>query len=153
MSVNTAAGTKYYVSANAPATYDGTGYAALTWTQVGEITSIGEYGREYTEVTHQPLASRAQQKLKGGYQEGTMPLGLALDTDDAGQIIMRAAVNSDTAISHKIVHQNGDVDYFRGLVYSFKKNPGELNNVVSATTNIGITTNAAGVGIVEVLAA
>lgn len=153
MTVTTAAGTTLHISAGNPATYDGTGFAALTWTKVGEITSIGEYGREYTEVTHSPLDSRGTQKLKGGYNEGTLPLGMAADSDDAGQILMKTARGSDADYSFKITHQNGDIDYFRGKVYSYKKNPGEQNSVVAATTNIGITTNSAGQGIVEVLAA
>ncbi|KKC27303.1 hypothetical protein [Sphingomonas sp. SRS2] len=153
MSVRTAAGTTLHIAVAAPATYDGTGYAALTWIKVGEITSIGEYGREYTEVTHQPLDSRGVQKLKGGYNEGTLPIGLALDTDDVGQIAMKAARNSDNAISAKVTHQNGDVDYMRTMVFSFKVNPGELNSIVNASASLGITTNSAGVGIVEVLAA
>jgi hypothetical protein len=91
MAVRTTAGSTLKVSASAPATYNTAGYAALTWTSVGEVTDLGEFGREYTLVTHNPINNRITQKFKGSYNEGKMSLKLGLDTDDAGQVLMKAA--------------------------------------------------------------
>jgi hypothetical protein len=45
MTTRTSAGTTFKVSASTPATWDAVGYAALTYTTVGEITNFGEFGR------------------------------------------------------------------------------------------------------------
>ena len=48
MTVRTSAGTTLKVSASTPATFDATGYNALTMTVVGEVSDLGEFGREFT---------------------------------------------------------------------------------------------------------
>ena len=153
MTVRTSAGSTLKVSAGTPATFDGTGYAALTWTTVGEVTSIPEFGREYNLVTHSPINTRATVKLKGSYNEGQVSLSLGLDTDDAGQILLKTASGSDANYSFQVTTQNGDKYYFQAQVMSFKTNVGGVDDVTSATVMLEITSNSAGVGIVEVLAA
>jgi len=72
--VQTSAGSVIAISttATAPATYDATGLAALTYAAIGEVTNLGEYGRVYNLVTHNPLASRKTVKRKGSYNDGTI---------------------------------------------------------------------------------
>lgn len=153
MAVRSSAGTTLGIVAGAPATYDSTGYAALTFVTIGEVTDLGEFGREYNLITHNPLATRGTQKLKGSFNEGTMSVQLGLDTDDAGQILAKAASLSDSAYSFKATTQNGDVYYFRAMVMSFKVGGLTVDNVTAATMTLEITTSSAGVGIVEVMAA
>lgn len=153
MAVRTSAGSAIYTSASLPATYDSTGYAALTYTAVGEVTDLGEFGREYALVTHNPVGNRATQKFKGSFNEGTMTLSIGLDTDDAGQVLMKAAALSDNSYSFKVVTQNGDVYYFPGKVMSWKVGVGGVDQITTATATIELTTSSGGVGIVEVLAA
>ena len=62
MSFDTAAGAVLSMSAVLPATYDASGYGALTKVPIGEITNIGEFGKEFALVTHQPLATRGVKK-------------------------------------------------------------------------------------------
>jgi hypothetical protein len=157
MTVYTSAGTTLTVSASIPSTFDSSGYAAVFTASpgpavVGEITDLGEFGREYALVTHMPVGSRGTQKFKGSFNEGTMSLSLGLDTDDAGQIIMKAASLSDNNYSFMVTTQNGDKYYFQGKVMSFKVNVAGVDSITTATTTLELTTNAAGVGIVEVLA-
>src|SRR5690606_40955577 len=67
--IYTSAGTTLGLSAAAPATYDAAGYAALTFTQIGEVSDLGDIpARIYELVTWQPLAERGMRKAKGGYQ-------------------------------------------------------------------------------------
>lgn len=152
MSVFTSAGSTIAISAAAPATYDGTGYAALTYTGIGEVTDLGEFGREYAGVTHNPLGSRATVKKKGSFNEGSIQLQVGLDTADAGQILAKTASGSDNDYSFKVTTQNGDKYYFRAQVMSFKINVGSVDQILSATIALEITTNSAGVGVVQVLA-
>lgn len=149
----TSAGTTFKVSASSPATYDATGYNALTMTLVGEVVDLGEFGREYALVTHNPVGSRGTVKKKGSFNEGTMNIQLALDTDDAGQILLKTASTSDTNYSFLVTTQNGDKYYFQAQVMSFKVGVGSVDQITTATVTLELTTNSAGVGVVEVLAA
>lgn len=153
MTTKTSAGSTLQISASQPATYNASGYAALTWTAVGEITDLGEFGREYNLVTHNPVGNRATQKKKGSFNEGTMNLGLGLDTDDAGQILLKAAAQSDADYSFMVTTQNGDKYYMQAQTMSFKVGVGSVDQITSASVTLEITTNSAGVGIVESLAA
>lgn len=152
MSVFTSAGTTIGIVAAAPATYDATGYTALTFVPIGEVTDLGEFGREYSLVTHNPVANRGTVKKKGSFNEGSITLQLGLDTDDAGQILAKTASTSDADYSFAVTTQNGDKYFFRAQVMSFKVSVGGVDTITNATIILEITTNSAGVGIVEKLA-
>jgi hypothetical protein len=157
MTVYTSAGTTLTVSASAPATFDGAGYAAVFTASpgpavVGEITDLGEFGREYALVTHMPVGSRGTQKFKGSFNAGTMSLSLGLDTDDAGQIIMKTASLSDDNFSFQVTTQSGDKYFFQAKVMSWKVNVAGVDSITTATATLELTTNSAGVDIVETLA-
>lgn len=151
MTVRTTAGTTFKVSASNPATFNAAGYAALVYTLVGEVTDLGEFGREYTGVTHNPIDNRGTVKKKGSFNEGQITVQLGLDTDDAGQILLKAAQNSDNDYSILITTQNGDKYYAQVQVMSFKVGVGDVNKITSATVVMEITTSSTGIGIVEVL--
>ena len=158
MTVRTSAGTTLRVTASAPATFNSAGYTTLFSTSpvpalVGEVTDLGEFCREYALVTHMPVGNRGTQKFKGSFNEGTITLSLGLDTDDAGQIIMKAASISDNDYSFMVTTQNGDKYFFRAQIMSWKVGVGSVDSITTATATLEITTNAAGVGIVESLAA
>jgi len=120
MTVATTAGTTIAVSASAPATYDSSGYGALSFTTVGEVTNLGSFGREYALVTHNPIGTRATQKYKGSYNEGQIAMEVGLDTDDAGQDLLATASASDSNYSSKVTAQNGDVYYFIAKRYGWR---------------------------------
>jgi hypothetical protein len=154
MTAKTSATTTLFTSAGVPATFDSAGYAALSWTAVGEVTNFGEIGREFNLVTHSPVANRATVKLKGSHNEGSVDLQLALDTDDAGQVLMKAAALSDNLYAFRITTAVGPLDkyYFQGLVMGWKVGVKGVNDVTSASAKIEIVTATNGVtGIVEVL--
>ncbi len=150
MTVATTAGTTIAVSASAPATYDSSGYGALSFTTVGEVTNLGSFGREYALVTHNPIGTRATQKYKGSYNEGQIAMEVGLDTDDAGQDLLYTAATSDSNYSFKVTAQNGDVYYFIAKVMSFKRNFGGVDQITSATITLEITSSSGGVGVVTV---
>jgi hypothetical protein len=155
MTVHTSAGSTLSISSGNPATYDASGYGTLFGTpvNVGEITDLGEFGREFALVTHMPVGSRGTQKFKGSFNEGTMSVSLGLDTDDAGQIVMKAASLSDDNYSFMVTTQNGDKYYFQAKVMSFKVGVAGVDSITTATSTLELTSTSAGVGIVESLAA
>jgi|SRR6185503_2787559 len=150
MTVRTSAGSTIAISAATPATFDEVGYAALSFTNIGEVTDLGEFGREYALVTHNPIATRGTVKRKGSYNEGSMDLKLGLDNNDAGQIIASSASESDADHSIKLTLQDGSVYYFQAQVMSFKVNVGSVDNVTAASIKLELTTAPDGTGVVEV---
>ena len=151
MAVRTSAGSTIKLSAFTPATFDASGYNALSYTTVGEASDLGEFGREFALVTHMPVATRGTQKYKGSWNEGSMTIQLGLDTDDTGQILAKAAALSDNAYSFCVTTQNLDKYYFQARVMSFKVNVGGVDAITNATMVVEITPSSTGVGIVEVL--
>lgn len=145
MTAYTSAGSTLGISATLAATFDASGFGALTHTLIGEITDIGgDIGRIYNLVTHNPLASRATVKKKGSYNSGSMTIQLALDSDDAGQVIANAALLSDNNYSFKLTTQNGDVYYFEALVMGFPVNVGGVDTITNATLTLEITAQSDG---------
>ena len=140
MTVSTNAGNKFYVSTTAtpPATYDATGYAALTYAEVGEITDLGTLSAEYAITEHNPIGDRNLQKMKGTRDNGSQDLTLGFDYVDAGQIVMQAANDSDSNYHFKIQMKSGDIIYYSGLVTKFDIVFGGADDVVGAETSIAI---------------
>lgn len=140
MAWQTAAGASLAIATTSgpPTTFDNTGYATKTYTVIGEITNIGEFGKEFALVTHQPLATRGVKKGKGSYNNGTLSPALALDEADAGQILLRTALESDESFAFRITLQSGDAYYLMGKVMSYKPNVGGVDDVVTATPSIEV---------------
>lgn len=140
MTVITSAGATLGISATLPATFDATGFNALTHTLIGQVTDIGgDIGRTYNVVTFNPLGSRSTKKLKGSYNSGSMTVSLGIDNDDAGQILALAALNSDNNYAFKLTRQNGDIIYFEGIVVGFPINFGGVDAINTGTITIEIT--------------
>jgi hypothetical protein len=135
------AGSALALSAVLPATQDAAGYNALTWTNVGEVTDVGELGKEYNLITYTPLASRRVQKLKGSYNQGTMALQMARDTADAGQTAIRTARDSDADYAFRLTLQNGTKLYFQAKVMGYKTSVGSTDQITGASANLEITTD------------
>lgn len=153
MAVQTVAGTTIHIVAAQPATFDAAGYAAVTgWKKIGEITDGGSHGKTYAEVTHNPIDTRMTQKFKGSVNIGTKTLQLGIDDDDEGQIVAKAALDSDDDYSFKVTYQDGAIDYFQAKVMSFEKAATSVDSIRSATVNLALTGTKEGVGIIEVAA-
>lgn len=91
MSVHTSAGSKLYIGTAATALNSLTD----TYTEVGEITNIGDFGRVYQEIRHDSLGRRGTRKFKGQYDDGNISLQLGRDPVDAGQAKMILARDLD----------------------------------------------------------
>lgn len=145
--VYTSAGTSIAVSASNPATNNQAGYEALSFSTIGEVTDLGEFGRVYNLVTHNPLATRATVKRKGSYNDGTVSMSLAVDDADAGQVILTTAVDDDNDYSFKVTDQNGKSYYFQAQVMSFPIAFGSVDQITSRNVTLEINSEE---GIIEV---
>ena len=151
MSVNASAGTCLSVSVAAPASHTSVGFAALTWTTVGELESIGDVSQTRAAVTFANLCTAKTTTLKGVEEGITIPVTVALDRDDAGQALMDTAYASNTQImSVKITEANGDMMYMRAYVMSKTVAYGGVNDVKKRNYGLGVVAPATGETIVEV---
>ena len=136
MTVQTAAGAALEISAGQPATYDSTGFAALTFTNVGEVVSIGEHGGTTALVTHTPLNQRTTKKFKGSINNGSMAVSLGMDLSDAGQqILIDGALGANIDVDHavKLIYQDGSIEYFQAKIMGYSRNPGSADQIVGAS--------------------
>lgn len=140
----TVAGTTLSISASLPATYDAAGFSALSYVTVAEITDMGDIGKAYTKVTHNPVNDRKTYKFKGSYDNGTQSLVLGkatLANTDAGQVIMKAASDSDADYSFHINFQDGSDSYYTAKVLSFVTKIGSVNNILGAMASLELTSD------------
>jgi hypothetical protein len=138
----TADGTTIEVSTAAPATFDDAGYAALTFTEVGMVVDVGEIGATFADVTTYNLSSRDVGHLKGSRDWNETPLTVDNDRTDAGQVILRDhhdGANTDNPVAVKVTHQNGDVEYFSGLVFTFTSQSLAQDTIYRANVSMRIT--------------
>lgn len=146
MAINTASGARLFIGGtNAAATL--VQFNALTWIEVGEIEDLGEFGDEAEQVTFTSLKDGRVRKLKGPKDAGSMPIVVGDDMLDVGQIAMEAAEASPLAYNFKVelndavtVGGTNSKHFFRGKVFSKRRNVGAANNVVRRTFTVGVDT-------------
>lgn len=134
----TSAGTTIAISAAAPATVTAAGYAALTYTEIGEITDGGAIGRTYNMVDHAPLGKRGKVKIKGSYDDGTMTIQAAYAPGDPGQALVETALDDDDFYSFEVTFQDGTIKYCSAQVTSAPVNVGGVDSITGTTFNLSI---------------
>ena len=115
MGSQTAAGSALAISVTSPATADATGYAALTFTDVGQVEKLGSIGASFAKVEFQPLKG-AKQKFKGSADYGALQPSMELDSSDAGQAIMQTSADDESKklYSFRVTYPDGAKRYFGG---------------------------------------
>lgn len=137
----TSAGAMLAICAAAPATLTQAGYEALTFTEIGQVESIGAFGATTEQTTFQPLRG-PQQQHKGGTAYGSLSPAIAHDDDDAGQELLRTASDDETntLYSFEVTFPTGAKRYFGARVFGYPENVGNANAMLMANPSIGIST-------------
>lgn len=135
-------GTVVSVSANAPATYDSAGFAALTWSPCGELAELPAFGAEAALATHTPLATGIVAKRRGSLNYGSVALTMAVSDTDTGQTVLQdaaeTAAGTDAQVSVKVLLVNGEIQYFTAQVMSYKTNVGNADAITMAEVTLEI---------------
>jgi hypothetical protein len=140
MASSTAAGSALAISAGVPATFDAAGYAALTFTEIGQIEKIGSIGATYAKVEFQPLKG-AKQKHKGSVDYGSLQPSLAHDDADAGQTLLRTAADAATALyAFMVTYPSGAKRYFQGRVFGYPETTDGADTILMAAPTVEIST-------------
>lgn len=142
MAVDISLGTVISVVAGEPATYDQTGFEALTYQEVGEITSAGEYGGTAQINQNIPLKTGIVNKRAGSYDYGTAALQITRDSADAGQTDLKDGFDGSekgNVHSIKVALPDGSEQYFTAIISSFTTNIGDANTWTAASCNLELT--------------
>lgn len=142
MGSTTAAGTKFAITATAPATFDPAGYGAATFTVVGGIEKIGGLGAVFAKVEFQPLDG-PKDKHKGSRDNGSLAPSMALDEEDAGQTLMRTASDDKTSKIYyfSVTYPTGAKRFFGGRVFGMPEVADGADTILMATPTVEIVTD------------
>ena len=111
---------------------------AVSYTPIAEVTDIGEFGRTYNLVTHNPLGDRITVKRKGSINNGTLAVQMAYAPADAGQSMLATAVDSDDSYSYKVILQDGTQFLFTAQAMGRPVQVGGVDSITASTCNIEI---------------
>lgn len=146
MAVFTATGTQVFIApsqATTPA--DATAYAALTWTEITFVESIGGYGDKSPIITSAVLGDGRMRKAKGARDAGDIQLVVYPTPGDAGQLALIAAEATYNLYPLKLVLPNkltsggtNEINYMMALVHSKDRNIGGNDNIVKDTFGAAI---------------
>jgi hypothetical protein len=146
MTYSTSNGAKISIGPANSVADDGAAYLALTYVLISGAEDIGEFGDESEIVPFIPLAYDRNMKLKGSRDAGDMALVVGLDVQDAGQLALIAAEQTNFQYAFKVelddAYEAGGtntIKYFRALVNSARDSVGAANNVNRTNYNLPIT--------------
>ena len=141
MTSQTAAGSSLAISVAPPATLDAAGYAALTFTEVGQVEKLGGIGASFAKVEFQPLKG-GKQKYKGSADYGALQPSIALDDADAGQAIMQVSADDESQklYSFRVTYQSGAKRYFQGRNFGQPENADGADTMLMQNPTIEICT-------------
>ena len=134
--VRTSAGTTFSLCATLPATYSAAGFEALSYTVVGEVVDIGNFGKKYNLVSFAPLGDRKIVKRKGSYNNGTMSIKLGASVTDPGQKALLQGSTSDTSYAFKVTTQALNSYYFTGQIMSFVQEFSSVDTIMGVMCDI-----------------
>lgn len=110
------------LSASQPVSYDGAGYAALSYTKVGNIGNIGELTDEWQSDEFKDLESGATKTAKTFRNTPNIQLTIGYNKDNTGQQLLETAfADADNDYSVKVAYPDGEVDYFQVKVMKLTK--------------------------------
>lgn len=133
------AGSKIYIAAAAPTTYNATGFGALTWIEILEVTDIGAFGATFGLITHTPVNDPTTYKLKGISNSGTLALKGARAPAYPGQMALIAGAKVRAPVSIKIKLADATLVYSTGLVMGYQTMVGGAGVITSFDCNVELS--------------
>ena len=148
MAYVTASGTTIGISTTVPASTVDTlsEYAALTYTTVAGVMTLGSFGDVANLVTFATIGDGRMRKLAGARDAGTLTFQVAFEGLDTGQLAMIDANDDGQQYAFKVVTNDGQSPnadsewYFSGLVTSASLDVGTNDSVLAMTFNVAVNT-------------
>jgi hypothetical protein len=110
-----------------------------SYTEIGMIESIGEFGPEANTGSFTPIGTGIAGKYMGTTDNGELSLTIAKTTVDTGLTELVAAQKSDDPLAYKIELSDGTAYTFNGLCRSCRVNVGNGDDAVKINATIAIT--------------
>lgn len=126
-----------------------TEYESDTYTEVGEVVSIGEFGDERNIIESLPLSAARVLKARGSANAGDVPVSYNFDVSDGGQDAIKSAfeVTSQSADEFNFRIQANDSGgtnpttwYFRAKIASLRVQEVSADNIVTRMSTLAINT-------------
>jgi hypothetical protein len=150
-SIFATAGAQVYIGPATPpqsADFVAGDFAGMSFTEIGWLESIGEFGDESAEITFDAIGEGRTQKLKGIRNAGNMDLVMGVVEDDPGQVALLAAEALPDDFAFKVVFNNAPAGggtpserYFIGKVMTARENLSTANSVVRRGGRVAINSN------------
>lgn len=134
-------GTTVGISATLPTTFDSdevTGYAASTFTLIGEIVDVSEIAKTFATVSHQAVTRAYPIKEKDTYDIPDITINVANVTSDAGQVIVATALNDANSYAFEVTSPSGDLTYITGKVTKSGKGSAASGSFETSAITIAI---------------
>lgn len=135
-------GTELHVVLGAPATYDEAGFAALSYTEVGEVGTIPTFGGQSQVSEFIPIKTGIVDKRVGSTNYGSSNLTIGNVFSDAGQVALKSAfdgANRGKVHSIKLVNAEIGTIYFTAVVTSYQINIGDANTITTCEVTLELT--------------
>lgn len=123
-------GTTISIVGGYPATFDGAGYAALTYTKIALVENIGLPESSGTVETFNDLETGEIIKVITFIDAGQLTFDTCDAPEDDGQAITveyHNGANARKPVSLEIAHSNGDIRYVSGKISTYAPNLDALN--------------------------
>lgn len=120
------------------------------YTNIGDIRSLGDFGRVYDEIIHSALDTRNVQKYKGQRNDGNIEVEMAYDPADTGQDALLTALDSDSDYNFRLTMNDasstsgshGTLLHFKAKVMTAVRRYGDANNIIRLSCTLGIKTGS-----------
>lgn len=132
-------GTKFEISAQLPNTDTLAAYQMLTFTQIKGVRVIGNIGR-INQVVDAGIMNKPGKRLTVGSEGQSIPVEI-FHTDDQGQQLLRAAIDSPMSYSYRITSPSGRVRYFQAFPSSVVDGGIEPQSIADQTVTLELDSN------------
>lgn len=132
MAVYTGSGTTLALTSAAPSAETKAAYEALAYTEVGEVSDLGELpSRAYEVVPWRNVTDRGEREAKAGYSYTSQTIMVGWNSSDAGQALLDVATDQDAPYTVRISHPSLGAFYGRALVMGGQRNLGDVNTIAT----------------------
>ena len=143
MAKQTTTGITLGIAEGEPATLDAAGFEAMSYTEIGQLTNVPEFGPTISVVESTPLKTAIVEKFVGSVNYGSQTLEADFDDEDAGQDLVTDAVTVGSAsfgkqFSIELTYASGAKRYYLGRFFSATENPGTVDSMVGLSMNLEI---------------
>ena len=138
MAIQSSAGASLSIGTTAAAT-TAVEYASDTYSAVGFLESIGDFGDTWNPISFTGLSDARVQKLKGSQDGGDVSFTFAFDDTDAGQAaLMVAHADATGNYNIKVEFSGGEIRYFKAQIMQLSESAPNADSILMVNASMSI---------------